>query len=406
MSGGRTCKLTNSVIKSLVVTGKDYDVRDTEVTGFHVRVTKAGTKIFRFQYRNAVKKRETVGLGRVGLLTVDEARKMARDLFVRVKSGEDPVAERRRKIAACKMGDLWELYRRERLLTKNRPRTVAEYERNWKTHLAPLLADSRVEEVTRKQIYEVRSSMAHIPTTANRALALLSVMFNFAIQRDICAANPVKGVEKFPENVREDIFTDEEIERIVRAVMNDSEVWSRSAMMLLISTGARLSEVLGAEWSELNLDPVAPTWRIPSARMKGKKPHTYPLSPRMAEMLLEWKVTATLMSMRWVFPNAKGTGPKDKLQKQWKRIKLAAGITHGSLHTFRHAYLTRLAMSGASAFDIKNIAGHADIATSDRYVHASQNTRIREMVEQNSSGVWAALEGSDKKGEVRKLHPS
>lgn len=406
MSGGRTCKLTNSVIKSLVATGEDYDVRDFEVTGFHVRVTKGGTKIFRFQYRNAVKKRQTVTLGRVGQLTVDEARKMARDLFVRVKSGEDPVAERRRKDAASTMGDLWELYRKEHLLTNNRPGTVAEYERNWKTHLAPWLADIKVEEVTRKQIYEVRSRMAHISTTANRALAVLSVMFNFAIEREICTANPVKGVEKYPENVREDIFTDEEIERIVSAVMADREVWARYAMMLLITTGARVGEVLGAEWSELDLDTAAPSWRLPSARMKGKKPHTYPLDPRMAEMLREWRNTATLVSMRWVFPNVKGTGPKDKLQKQWKRIKEAAGITHGVLHTFRHTYLTRLAMSGASAFDIKNIAGHADIATSSRYVHASQNTRIRKMVEQNSSGVWAALEGADKKGEVRKLHPS
>lgn len=406
MSGGKTCKLTNSVINSLVVTGKDYDVRDTLVTGFHVRVTKGGQKIFRFQYRNAEKQRHTETLGRVGQLTLDEARKMARDLFVRVKSGEDPVAERRRKNAASTMGDLWELYRKERLLTKNRPGTVAENERNWKTHLAPLLADSKVEEVTRKQIYEVRSRMAHISTTANRALALLSVMFNFAIERDICTANPVKGVEKYPENVREDIFTDEEVERIVSAVMADREVWARYAMMLLITTGARVGEVLGAEWSELDLDTAAPSWRLPSARMKGKKPHTYPLDPRMAEMLREWKNTATLVSMRWVFPNVKGTGPKDKLQKQWKRIKDAAGITHGVLHTFRHTYLTRLAMSGASAFDIKNIAGHADIATSARYVHATQNTRIRQMVEQNSSGVWAALEGSDKKGEVRKLHPS
>lgn len=409
MSGGRTCKLTNSVIKSLVATGSDYDVRDTLVTGFHVRVTKGGQKIFRFQYKNAAGKRPVMTIGPVGQLTVEEARKIARDYLVQTRSGKDPAAERHRKNAAATVGDLWDLYRREHVCVKNRENTAAEKERNWATHVAPFLASSKIEDVTRNHIYEIRNRMAHIPANANIVIALLSSMFSFAIKRDLCSANPVSGVEKFPKRAREICFSWDQMDRIVAAVMSEKSEWVRCAMMLLITTGARRGEVLGAEWSEMDLDSDEPVWRIPSRRMKGKRVHTYLLDIRMAEMLKAWKPAACLLSSRWVFPNDKGTGPKTKLQKEWVRIKKVAGVDDvedAVLHGLRHTFITHLAMQGGSAFDIQNIAGHADIATSARYVHATQNTRIRQMVEQNSSGVWAAMEEADKKGEVLKLHPS
>lgn len=80
-----------------------------------------------------------------------------------------------------------------------------------------------------------------------------------------------------------------------------------------------------------------------------------------------------------------------------------ANITRGVLHSFRHTFLTRLAESGASAIDIRNTAGHADIATSMKYVHAAENARLRELQEQNSKGIREAMKKRPVNAEVRQF---
>lgn len=119
--------------------------------------------------------------------------------------------------------------------------------------------------------------------------------------------------------------------------------------------------------------------------MKGGKPHTYTLDPETVELLKHWRSTAPFISPRWVFPDNTGKNPKTSLQKPWARIKQAANITRGVIHSFRHTFLTRLAESGATAIDIRNTGGHADIATSMKYVHAAENVRLREI--QDARGV-------------------
>lgn len=170
--------------------------------------------------------------------------------------------------------------------------------------------------------------------------------------------------------------------------------------MLLMVTGARSSEVLQAEWSEFDLDDAQPAWRVVADRMKGGKPHTYPLDSETVALLRHWRATAPFLSPRWVFPDNTGKNPKSSLQKPWARIKEAANITRGVIHSFRHTFLTRMAESGATAIDIKNTGGHADIATSMKYVHAAENARLRELQDANRKGIREAMKRKPKEAEV------
>jgi len=218
-------------------------------------------------------------------------------------------------------------------------------------------------------------------------------MFSFAVENELRADNPVAGIKKYRENARDVAFTDDELARIAGAIGEEREVWARTALTLLMVTGARVGEVLASEWSEFDFNENSPAWRIPAARMKGGKPHTYTLDPDTVALLSDWRRDAPFISTRWVFPNAKGSGPKDKLQKPWARIKEAAGVTRGVLHSFRHTFLTRMAEAGASAIDIRNTGGHADIATSMKYVHAAENARLRELQDANRKSIREAMKG-------------
>ncbi|MBI1686445.1 site-specific integrase [Caulobacter hibisci] len=391
MAGSYTAKLTARTVAAIKPNGDDFDVSDSDIRGFHIRVTKRGKMIYRFQYRRPDNSRPVLTLGTVSELTPDEARRAAHAHFIAVGGGADPRKARQDWIAAPTMDDLWERYERERLKIKNRERTVAEYVRNWKSHAKPLLGGMKVSEVGRKDVNAVVAAMGDKRTTANRVVALLSVMFNFAVENELRADNPAAGVRKHRENRRDVAFTDDELSRIAAAIENERESWAKAALSLMMVTGGRHREILSAEWSEFDLDDSSPSWRLPAQRMKGGKAHTYALDTETVEAIRAWKEDAPFLSPRWVFPNIKGTGPKESLQKPWTRVKAEAKLTRGVLHSFRHTFLTRLAESGASAIDIRNTAGHADIATSMKYVHAAENARLRELQEQNRKGIREAM---------------
>lgn len=400
MAGSYTVRLSARTVNAIRPNGTDFDVRDIDIRGFHVRVTKRGEAVYRFQYRRADGSRPVITLGKTTELTPEQARKLANEHFLAVGGGADPRKARLDWAAAPTMDDLWDRYERDRLKVKNRPRTVVEYTRNWTTHAKPHLGRMKVSEVARRDINTVIGAMGAKRTTANRVAALLSVMFAYAVENELRTDNPVAGIRKYRENARDVAFTDDELARIAGAIGDEREAWARAALTLLMVTGARVGEVLAAEWSEFDLGDDAPAWRIPAGRMKGGKPHTYTLDPDTVALLEAWRRDAPFISTRWVFPNAKGSGPKDKLQKPWTRIKTAAGVKRGVLHSFRHTFLTRMAEAGASAIDIRNTGGHADIATSMKYVHAAENARLRELQDANRKGIREAMKGKPRADNV------
>jgi len=400
MAGSYTAKLTARTVTAIKPNGQDFDVRDSDLRGFHIRVTKAGEMVYRFQYRRPDGSRPVLTLGKVSELTPDQARRAANAHFLAVGGGADPRKARLDWIAAPTMDDLWERYERERLKIKNRERTIAEYVCNWKTHAKPILGGMKVAEVGRKDLNAVVAAMGIKHTTANRVVALLSVMFNFAVENELRPDNPAAGMRKHREATRDVAFTDDELGRIAAAIENEREGWARTALTLMMVTGARHREVLSAEWSEFDLDDSAPTWRLPAQRMKGGKSHTYALDSETVAIIRDWRASAPFLSPRWVFPNIKGTGPKESLQKPWARVKAEANLTRGVLHSFRHTFLTRLAESGASAIDIRNTAGHADIATSMKYVHAAETARLRELQDQNRKAIRDAMKKKPRSAEI------
>ena len=78
---GRT-KLTKTVVDTATFKNKEYELRDTVVPGFLLKVTPAGRKIFMLQYRTNAGNRRKPAIGRFGELTVEQARSIAQDWLV------------------------------------------------------------------------------------------------------------------------------------------------------------------------------------------------------------------------------------------------------------------------------------------------------------------------------------
>ena len=132
-------------------------------------------------------------------------------------------------------------------------------------------------------------------------------------------------------------------------------------VVVLLDTGARYSEIASIEWSSINLQAK----EIRLWRPKVKNESILYMSDRVYRILQRrygQKVT------KYVFSNKKG-GPRNHSTIAVRKAFARAGLTDCTIHTLRHTHATRLIQNGLSIYEVKEILGHSDIATTMRYSH-------------------------------------
>jgi integrase len=176
--------------------------------------------------------------------------------------------------------------------------------------------------------------------------------------------NPCKGVERNREDARKRYLKPDELERLTKALAEHPNKDAADVFRLLLLTGARSGEALGATWDQFDLDEG--TWIKPATATKQKERHEVPLNAPARQLL------ARRLSKRdtspWVFPGRRGQH-RIKLDDSWQLICRAAGITGLRIHDLRHSYASTLAGAGFSLPTIGALLGHSQPQTTARYAH-------------------------------------
>ncbi len=137
-------KLTKTVVDAATIAAKEYELRDTVVPGFLLKVTPAGRKIFMVQYRTNAGERRKPALGRFGELTVEQARSIAQDWLADVRKGKDPGAEKTAARDAPSVKELCKKFIEDYSKPKNRARTVEGNQRYMDRHIISGLGNLKV----------------------------------------------------------------------------------------------------------------------------------------------------------------------------------------------------------------------------------------------------------------------
>jgi integrase len=130
--------------------------------------------------------------------------------------------------------------------------------------LKPSIGFMKVVDVSRRHIHEVlnRPLERGSDTMANRTLEITRKLFSWAVEQGHIDANPAEGIKKpTREKARSRTLSDDELKAVWAGLDKLSEQ-SRAALKLLILTGQRLMEVVGASWSEVDLDRAV--WTLPT----------------------------------------------------------------------------------------------------------------------------------------------
>lgn len=294
---------------------------DPATAGLSVEA-KAGVHTWRYYRRvRGAADLVRVTLGTYPAYSIPMARKWAAGLNEQVEAGIDPrAAERAAKAAAMTVSDAWALYiaaveRGDRRTLK--ARTIADKRAIWERDMKPHIGRKRLLDLTPDHLWDmVEAKGATAPVRANRLAAEAKVFLGWCVSRDAqracvaLSANPatsLNGNHYAQSAGGTRMLSNDEIGWFVAALADEKPSYRR-ALMLMLLTGCRFSEVVEALVSEHD----AGTWTIPGSRTKNGRAHVIALGPMGRKFFEE-------ANGKWLAPNTGGGGLIE--QRRWYHVR-------------------------------------------------------------------------------------
>lgn len=358
-------KITKGVIDALQAGTTDVWCWDSTLPGFGVRVQPSGRKTYVARYRTREGLQRKLTIGRCSDLPPDRARELARAAFGDAAAGGDPTQQRRDIRTAPTMSDLCERYMREHARPFKKPSSVAHDERNWDKYVLPALGKKRVDAVTKSDVMVLHGSLSEKPVTANHVRALLSKAFNLAIDWGWrTSVNPCVGVKKYKTRQRELILTPAQLVSLDTTLTN---LVDRGLILpqfgdlfrLLAVTGCRLNEIMSSrrDWVDVERRLLL----LPDSKVGQRRIN---LPPQALDII------AAMSPHKWLIPGKIGGSHMTQPHSAWDRVVEHAGLPPETrIHDLRHTAGSMGHRAGLTQRQIADMLGHANLATTERYLH-------------------------------------
>ena len=380
----RTLPFTDTAVAKIEPEPKDVEWNDRVTPGLHCLVSKGGTKSWRCAFMLHGKEIR-YAIGRVGIMTLDEARDKVRQDRRKAWQGVDPRAEIN-KVNSTLVGDV---------LTRFVEEHCKIHQRSWQQTEVILMRNlipwySRpIAQVTRHELKALVDGLVASgkPAAAFQLHAWLRVMWKWAWQEELVPENVMARV-KLVAPTKEAVdrsYTPDELRAIWKAADQINAVQG-SFIKLLALTGLRKNELAGARWSEFSEVDGKIILTVPFERTKSRKTararvYRVPLSPLAVRVLR----TLPKRHDELVFPGGRGEVPLDAHTYLTNRL-LKAGAPKGfGFHRFRHSVASWLREQGHDDFEIGLCLNHsAGGGVTANYIHSIALKRKAELL-----SLWA-----------------
>lgn len=396
-------KLTiQEVQKACPESGHEAIYRDTEVTGFSLKVTPSNSKIFFFQYRIGGRAGITrkIKIGKFPAVKPDEARKVAMQYAAEVARKLDP-QERLKKETNIRLkshenafGKLFETYSTKQL---SQNRSGAEAKRLIEREFFPTLKNTAINSVDRADISKIinRIYVRDAPYAANRTLSFVKTFFRWAVGEGYLQGDPTSGMQKpfKGESARERVLSADEI-KVLWKQFEELKYPFDSALKLLLLTGQRRDEVGSVRWQDLDLSKGL--WLLPRDFTKNKLPHQVPLQGMALDIIKDipkqaFKDEATNRTKpsEYVFTTT-GKTPisgwskiKDRIEEASidNKTKVKDKIKDWRIHDLRRTVSSNLGDLGYHDGDIGMLLNHQSRGVTAVYNRSAYLDKKKEMLE-------------------------
>lgn len=394
---GEKVKLTKTFVDSVPLSpGKQVFYRDSDLTGFALRVTSVKTYIAEKKMPDGVPCRVTIG--QHGLYTTTQAREKAREYILLMAQGINPnhekkkfadsaKADRQASRSAPTLDEAYQAYKKERTL---KPRTltaynmcVDDYFKDWK--------DTRLPDINKKMVQDRHAELTErSPAQANLSMKFLRALFNFSFEHYlnnddepiITVENPVKTLAKKKAwnkiKRRKTYIRSDQNSDWAHAVattkwvghQNDNmhAYTNQDYMFLLALTGFRRDEAEKAEWDKVDLK----YGTITVVDTKNGEDLTLPMGEVLWHIMRERKKRAG--NSVYVFPDRTGRSHINNRRYAREQVAEQSGISF-TYHDLRRTFGSVANSLAIGKYTIKRLINHTNeddaFDVTDGYVQVS-----------------------------------
>ena len=256
---------------------------------------------------------------------------------------------------------------------RQKPSGIAQKESILRVHLVPALGRRRLDGITNEDVQRLKARLGgKAPSTTNNVLTVLSTLLKTAVEWDILEHVPCT-IRLLRRPRTSAAFHDfDAFEQLVEAAQS---VDAETHLLVLLGgeAGLRCGEKMALEWRDVDLTrgQIAvqrSEWKGHVTTTKGGRVRHIPLTRRLAAAL---RTHQHLRGTR-VLGTKNGQPLTQKMvQDRVRWASRRARLEQEGVHILRHTFCSHLAMRGAPARAIQELAGHQDLSTTQRYMHLS-----------------------------------
>src|SRR5262245_1150461 len=296
-------------------------------------------------------------IGKIGTLTPEEARSLARKHLAVVAEGGDPLVQRHSARSSINVGELCDDYideqeKRRKALIKDsettrkgviKASTLVMDRSRIERHVKPLIGRISIRSLTSDDLKKLQKDIAAGksavkkrkagrggqtrggPTVAARTLGMLGTILEYARKENLIAVNPARGITREPDQKRRRFLSPDEIAALGKALSDaeerDDNPVACAAIRFLLLTGFRRMEALALKWTEID-----DKRRCVHLRDSKSGAQIRAIGSAAVRIL---DAQPRIEGVPWIFPAAVGTGHAVGVPKVLARVRAAAKIDCG-----------------------------------------------------------------------------
>lgn len=282
-----------------------------------------------------------------------DARVWARSVEADIEAGKSPVPTKARKVT---LAELVEQFLRGP--GKGWPSNRTSYLHRWVGQVGHLT----LAGLTRGEIIAARDELwsGRAPATVNRAVAYLSSVLSYAVEREIIPENPCRKLKLTEPRGRVRYLSDDELARLRGAVAAQETLPDLSLFVeAALRTGARAGELQGLRWEDIDFQRGVAILH----ETKNGERRLLPIRGALLEALRNKPRTCAL-----VFTCPTGVG-RIQYGNAWRAALKAVGIESFRFHDLRHHAASTLVQNGVDLYAVQHLLGHKSPTMTQRYAH-------------------------------------
>jgi integrase len=256
---------------------------------------------------------------------------------------------------------------------RQKPSGIVAKESIIKVHLVPRLGTRKLDAISTEDVQRLKRDLKNRASkTVNNVLTVLNVLLKKAVEWDV--------IERVPCTIRllpipkgsAGFYDFSDYERLV-AVARANDRTAHLIVLLAGDAGLRCGEIMALEWGDVDLAKRQlavrrSDWQGHVTVPKGGRIRYVPLTVRLGVALRDHR---HLLGRRVVCKRDGSPLTQDVVADHVRRMARRAQLDASGVHRLRHTFCSHLAMRGAPARAIQDLAGHQDLTTTQRYMHLS-----------------------------------